>query len=173
MRLNLASSLLVFGAILIGTGSAILLWTLGTPWEWRSLWPAPFMLIGVALILYGVLGGGPEGAVFAGVFLALGGLALFLSKTTLTSSELARIWPLFMGVCAVSLLVHGLRKPHGSRASYTVPSLVTLFLAVVFSVFSFNLIERDFLRFAVVWWPVVLVLGGAVLLTLTVLGRSE
>jgi hypothetical protein len=95
--------------------------------------------------------------------LTLAGIVLLLMNTVLPPQSLVRIWPLFMFVTGISLVPYGLRKHGSARTAVVVPGLFISLLALLFLPFSLHHIEGGFAAFVRQWWPMILVIIGAVL----------
>jgi len=84
--------------------------------------------------------------------------------------SLAQTWPLALASAGAAGLHAGRRTRQRYSASFTVPSLVFLFLAVFFSLFSFRVIPMRLKEFVVTYWfpllAVSLALTGATSLVL-------
>jgi hypothetical protein len=85
-------------------------------------------------------------------------------NTVLSSQSLARIWPAFMLVTGVSLVPYGLRKHGSARVAIVVPGLFISLLALLFLPFSLHHSDGGFAAFVRQWWPMILVIIGAVLI---------
>lgn len=89
-------------------------------------------------------------------------LRFFVTLLVLASSSLAvslalgfslsQTWPLALASAGAAGLHAGRRTRQRYSASFTVPSLVFLFLAVFFSLFSFRVIPMRLKEFVVTYW---------------------
>lgn len=82
---------------------------------------------------------------------------LILASASLAASlafglTLTQTWPLILASAGAAGLHAGRRTRQRFSASFTVPSLVFLFLAVFFSLFSFRLIPMRLKDFVVAYW---------------------
>jgi hypothetical protein len=165
--------MLVFGFLFVIAGAVLLLHTMGFLTAYRALWPVLPLVLGLVLLYFGFAHEGKDGHVFLGMFLALGGTVYLLMNTALSAVALSRIWPLFMTVAGVSLLVYGhTKKELAARASLLIPAFTIVLLSFVFLGFSLNIVDTDFYRFVWNWWPVLLVAFGVALI-IAHLGRRD
>lgn len=75
--------------------------------------------------------------------------------------NLGQTWPLALASAGVAGLHAGRRTRQRYFASFTVPSLVFLFLATFFSLFSFRIIPMRLKEFVVAYWLPLLALSLA------------
>ncbi len=159
------NKLVLFGSGFIVLGSALLLWTLGYLPAAAALWPVIVMLAGLWMLHAVFFRGGRESYVFSGLFLALGGAVVLLMNTVLSRVALTRIWPVFMAIAGFSLLGYGLKKHEPSaRAVLIVPAWAIILLALIFLPFSLDVVSISFIRFVGLWWPVLFIAAGVVML---------
>lgn len=156
------NKLAIIGVFFVLVGGVLLLWTAGYLQRFVSLWPLLPLIVGLVLLYFRVFRRGPDYYVFLGTSLLLAGL-LFLLTSTALPVEMARIWPLFMTIIGVALLLYGVRKRGGTRVTFTVPGGAMILLSLVFLPFSLELVTTDFAAFVAVWWPVLLVIMGLAL----------
>ncbi|MFP4113045.1 MAG: LiaF transmembrane domain-containing protein [Spirochaetota bacterium] len=157
------NKLAIIGVFFVLFGGVLLLWTAGYLHRFISLWPLVPIIVGLVLLYFRVFQSGPDYYVFIGTSLLLAGLILLLAATAL-QVELGRIWPLFMTVIGVAFLAYGFRKQGASRVTFTVPGGAMTILSLIFLPFSLELVRVDFSSFVAVWWPVLLVIVGLVLI---------
>ena len=155
----------IMGVTLLVGGLLLLLWTVGNLETVANLWPLLLFVEGLVLLYFRVFRSGPDSYLFLGIALLLSGLLLVISRTVV-QLELIAIWPFFMTICGVSLLVYGLRKSGYTRLSLTVPGAATLLLSFLFLPFSLGIIKRPFADVVSEWWPLILVVLGIALLVL-------
>mgnify|MGYP006265933789 CR=1 FL=1 len=173
MSARFPNKFLVWSMVFILLGFVLLLWTLGAVPGLSSLWPLIPLLGGLAFLYMGMLRDGSESYVLVGMILALGGLFVLLSNTVLSTVALERTWPVFMTIAGISLFVYALRIPGESRLTLTVPSIALILLSGIFLSFSLDLVDRDFVRVVAMWWPILFVLFGLVLLIIHFVRRSR
>lgn len=153
------NKLVVIGTFFVLAGGVLLLWTAGYLHRFVNLWPLLPLLGGLVLLYLRIVRSGRDYYVFVGTSLVLAGL-LFLLTNTAVPVELGRIWPLFMTIIGVALLVYGFRKRGASRVTLTIPGGAMVLLSAIFLPFSLELVSADFARFVGVWWPVLLIVMG-------------
>lgn len=157
------NKLAVIGVFFVLAGGVLLLWTAGYLRRFVTLWPLLPVVGGLVLLYFRIFRHGRDYYIFLGTSLLLSGILLLVTTTALPAA-LEGIWPLFMTVIGISLLLYGVRKEGSSRVTFVVPGLVMILLSVVFLPFSLNLVTADFVSFVGVWWPVLLVVMGAALI---------
>ncbi len=149
--------------MLVIVGGVLLLRTTDRLPSLVSLWPLVPLLVGLVLLYYRLFHSGPDYYVFLGTSLLLTGLLLLVTGTVLPVA-LSRVWPVFMTVIGVALLLYGLRKHGAARVTFTIPAGAMILLSVLFLPFSLDLISTDFTDFVGVWWPMLLVGMGVALI---------
>ncbi len=164
MRTQLSDRFLVFGLTLLIVGLVLLSTTLGLLPLVAPLWPLLVVAGGVAALRAGLTGRWPEAAVFAGLFLVLGGVFFLLLTTVMSAVELSRVWPAFMTIAGVSVVAYARFKPAAGRLTLTIPGYVIIVLSIIFLLFSFDVVDEDFTAFVARWWPVIFVAAGIGLL---------
>jgi hypothetical protein len=156
--------LLVTGVAVTLTGSILMLWNLGYLPQPGTIWPVAVILTGLVFLYLAWPRRRSDRWIIPGMVLTLGGIVLLLMNTVLPSQSLVRIWPAFMLVTGVSLVPYGLRKRGSARSAIVVPGLFISLLALVFLPFSLHHSEGGFAAFVRQWWPLILVILGAVLI---------
>lgn len=164
MRTKLTDRFLVFGSTLLVVGLFLLSATLGILPLVAPLWPLLVVACGIAALKAGLTGRWPEAAVFAGLFLLLGGVFFLLLTTVMSTVELSRVWPAFMTIAGISVVAYARFKPAGGRLTLSIPGYVIIVLSMIFLLFSFDVVDEDFTAFVARWWPVVFVVAGVGLL---------
>lgn len=157
------NKLAVIGVFFVLAGGVLLLWTAGYLRRFVNLWPLLPVIGGLVLLYYRIYRNGRDYYIFLGTSLVLSG-ALLLVTTTAVPAALESVWPLFMSVIGIALLLYGLRKTGSGRVTFVVPGLVMILLSAVFLPFSLELVTADFVSFVGVWWPALLVVMGAALI---------
>ncbi len=155
----------VIGTSFVLAGLLLLLWTVGEVRNPTHLWPILLLVAGLVFLYFRIFRGGPDSYLFLGVASLLSGLLLLIT-TIVVPLELTAIWPFFMTICGVSLVLYGLRKRGYTRLSLTIPGIATLLLSLLFLPFSLGLVNQPFAEVVTVWWPLILVVLGITLLVL-------
>jgi hypothetical protein len=156
--------LLVTGVAVALVGSILMLWNVGYLPQPGTLWPVAVILMGLVFLYLAWPRRRSDRWIIPGMVLTLGGIVLLLMNSVLPSQSLVRIWPLFMLVTGVSLVPYGLRKHGAARTAVIVPGLFISLLALLFLPFSLHHSEGGFAAFVRQWWPMILVIIGAVLI---------
>jgi len=164
-RFSYPRRLLLFGALLIVVGGVLLLWTNALLPSVSALWPLLLLLAGLWQLDYALVSDGREATVLTGMIFTLSGIFVLLRTTQLIDVEFTRIWPVFMGIAGLSLFAYAFTKPEGHRAVLMVPSVAIVLLSFIFLVFSLDLVDASFIEVVSRWWPLLLVLLGALFLS--------
>ena len=158
---------LILGIILIIFGSILLLWQLGFLPSPGKLWPLPILLLGLFFLYLVFMKGKSPKYLIPGMLLSLIGTFFILMNTIITESRLEQIWPAFMLITGLSILPYGLyKKTRKARITIIIPVLAIIILSIVFFMFSLDLINENFIDFALKWWPVTIVFTGGLLVIL-------
>ena len=154
---------LVIGVAALLVGGVLLLWNLGYIPKPGRLWPVPFVLVGLVFLYLAWPRKHSDTWIIPGMVLTLGGLVLLLSTTILPTGSLARIWPVFMLITALSLIPYGLRKRAAARTAILVPAIFFFLLALAFLPFSLHHEDGGLVAFVRQWWPMILLVLGITL----------
>jgi len=155
---------LVIGVAALLIGGVLLLWNLGYLPQPGRLWPIPFVLVGLVFLYLAWPRKHSDNWIIPGMVLTLGGLVLLLATTVLPPGSLARIWPVFMLITALSLVPFGLRKRAAARTAVLVPAIFFFFLGLAFLPFSLHHEDGGLVAFVRQWWPMILVVLGITLI---------
>ena len=155
---------LVIGVAALLVGGVLLLWNLGYLPQFRRLWPVPVLLVGLVFLYMAWPRKRSDTWIIPGMVLTLCGLVFLLSNTVLPERSLARIWPVFMLITALSLIPYGLRKRGSARTAIIVPAFFFFLLALAFLPFSLHGEEGGLASFVRQWWPMILVVLGITLI---------
>jgi hypothetical protein len=162
---------LVVGIILVILGAVLLLWRLGLLPPLGILWPLPILILGLLFLYMGFVLQMRSRHLLVGMFLTLLGAFFLLYNTVLSNTNLAKIWPVFMMIAGVSIVPYGLRQKRYTRISITIPAIAITVLALFFLPFSLGIMPENFTAFVLTWWPVLVVLGGGLLILSYWMGR--
>lgn len=158
------NKLLIIGVLLLLVGGLLMLWTFGYLRHLSALWPVIFILLGLFVLYEVMIRGAAEVYAFPGMLMALGGLYFLLGTSLMSWHNLIRIWPVFMAIAGISIIPYALLKEGYARAVLLVPSIAIIVLALIFLTFSLRIVSVRFVRFASEWWPLLVVLLGAIFL---------
>lgn len=158
---------LAFGALLILLGLWFLALRLLPGLAFLNEWPMIVISIGVGLLVFGALVGTPPLAVPASVLMGIGGILAWQNATGDWESW-AYVWSLIPGFVGIGLLLTGLLE-RDLRSKVGPGGWLILLSAVMFGVFGSFLGAGGFLG---LYWPLLLVLVGLILLTQALIGRK-
>jgi len=153
------------GLSLVVAGGGLLLVTTRVVTVGAIIAPLLFVVIGVILFWRAFLPGGRDGNAFSGTLLALTGGFWILWESVLPGVRASMVWPVFMTIVGIALIVYGVRKGEEYRYTLVVPGAAIVAMSGVFLLFSLNVIEASLTEVAVVWWPLILVVIGGMILT--------
>ncbi|MCL2706346.1 MAG: hypothetical protein FWE72_09095 [Spirochaetaceae bacterium] len=165
--------LLSVGIIFIFLGITSLLITTGKFTGKELIWPLLPLSLGLFLLYLSFFRAGKDIYILIGMFLSLSGLYLLLRVVILDRFEIERVWPFFMLFTGVSLLLYGFKKKKENRLKFFVPAFAIITLSLFFLPFSLKLFTMKFLTFAVIWWPVIFIAMGAILIIIFIAKRHE
>ncbi|MCL2480242.1 MAG: hypothetical protein FWF38_00875 [Spirochaetaceae bacterium] len=165
--------LLSVGIIFIFLGLVSLLVTTGKFTGKELIWPILPLSLGLFLLYLGFFKSGKDIYILIGMFLSLSGFYFLLRLTILDKYEIERVWPFFMLFTGVSLLLYGLKKKKDNRLKIFVPAFAIIILSLFFLPFSLKLFTTKFLTFAVIWWPVIFIAMGIILIIIFIAKRHE
>jgi len=163
---------LVFSVLLILLGGSFLLWTSGYLSSFGRLWPVPMVCIGLFLLYLTFFRDAPDFCVFPGIIISLAGIFILLKERWLSESTIGMIWPIFMIITGIAFFPYSARKRGSRRLSFIISGIAMIILAVSFMPFSFGLTDRSLTGFVAIWWPVLFILMGVILMALYVGRRS-
>jgi hypothetical protein len=146
-------------AILLGLG--LLLYTTGMARGIGKVWPVLIIAVGGVLLYLALVRGFSSYFFFGGTLFVLEG-AFFLVGRIL-DLRIKEAWPITMIIAGMAGLAMGLWKWKALRARSAAPSLGFAGLGILFSLFSFRVIDMEFGRFIAIWWPSLIIVCGACL----------
>ncbi|MDR2072110.1 MAG: hypothetical protein LBP60_01565 [Spirochaetaceae bacterium] len=131
------------------------------------LWASLFVIIGAFCAVLAVKLNKRPLYLFFATFFILIGVFLFFSALKIIPITLAQGWPLLSVFSGLALLPAGLRHYRAFKYKYLIPSLAFVVLGCTLLVFSFKVVSFSFKRFVINWWPLLIVLGGIILILLS------
>lgn len=145
-------------------GGTLLLVTTGVVTVGAIILPVVLLISGIALFWRAFLPGGRDANVFTGMFLALTGAFSLVWESVLPGINSSTVWPVFMTIIGVALSAYGMRKGNEFRFTLVTPGIAIIIMSVVFLLFSTDVIRVSLGRVALAWWPVIIILVGALVL---------
>jgi hypothetical protein len=109
---------------------------------------------------------------FAAFFLQMGFFLFFLALDIFPLS-FSKSWPLLSVFAGLSLFPAGWRRFGALRIAYVVPSIAFVILGSALLVFSLDLVAFSFRQFMLDWWSLLIVLGGLVLILVSLGAKSN
>jgi len=108
---------------------------------------------------------------FAAFFLQVG-LFLFLSTLNIIPLGFSRSWPLLSVFSGIALFPAGWHRYGIISFRYVVPSVTFIILGSALLVFSLDLVSFSLSQFVITWWPLLIVLGGLILVLVSLGTKS-
>lgn len=162
------------GVIAILSGLLLLLWTNNVLPASGVLVPVWIFVAGLSTFIYFYLFERKWRYVFLGLFACQAGVILLLLNTIAPKDYLIRFWPLGMTISGISLVPLCFKENSSSkRLALLISSVALILLSLLFLVFSMKLVKISFLEFVLSWWPLLLIIQGAVFLLIHVLRRQK
>ncbi|MBN2051351.1 MAG: hypothetical protein JW760_12940 [Spirochaetales bacterium] len=171
MKNDKNNTTLILSVLFILLGGSFLLWTSGFLSSFGRLWPVPLILLGLFLLYVTFFKGGPDIYIFPGVIISLVGIFVILKERFLSESTLGMIWPVFMMITGIAFFPYAGRKRGYRRLSFIISGITVILLAVSFLPFSLGLTNRSLTGFVSLWWPVLIIILGIILLVVYIGGR--
>ncbi len=170
---RLPHKLLLLGTTLFIVGGSVLLGNLGEFSTVRALWPITFVVLGLFILYLVYIQGVSERYIFPGMFCTLGGVFFLLLNTVISETDMARIWPIFMTIAGVSIVPYGYKKRGNKRIALLIPSFAIIGLSFLFLPFSLNIAGITFMKFVILFWPIVLMIMGVVLVVVNFMKNKK
>ena len=104
---------------------------------------------------------------FLAVFFILVGFFLFLYSLRIVPFTLEAWWPLMSVFAGLALIPSGWYGYGALRFRYVVPAVAFVLLGSLLLVFSLRIVTFSFKQFILNWWPLLLALGGLLLLLIS------
>lgn len=121
------------------------------------------MILGAAVFYIALVWIKWASAFFAGLYIFACGLLFIFIDFNVIDSGLNVLWPLFSVFGGICLFLTCIFKHGRVRGVYLWPSVILVALGGVFLLFSFHVIRWSFVGFISKWFPLILILSGAVL----------
>jgi len=154
---------ILLGIVFVAIGIALLSYTAFDLPLIHSVWPPVLIFVGGFFIWRVFFLGENEILLFFGMICAQAGF-LGLFESWFSFIDIYRIWPIFLFMAGLTLLPHGFRKRRNNRVIFIIPGFTFIFLAGIFLPFSLGLAQMSFMEFVNLWWPLLFVFLGILLL---------
>ena len=113
------------------------------------------------------------GTFFCGIYLALLGITVLLLRVRASSANIAGLWPLLVIISGASLFMTGIYITKKIFTFYNFPSVLLVFLGVVFLMFSLKVFKSRFLTLLQNFWPLILIFFGLALVITFLIQQSN
>ena len=164
---KLSNTILAFGMLLIFAGVLLALAFAGKSPDFAS-WgiPVGIFLAGLAILYSYIAFSRSPFKLFSGLTLSLFGIFSLVLVFDCFSVGLEKLWPFFVILTALSLLIAARTTGKVFAINYDLPALSLFALGIVFLLFSFNVIKMPLSRLALLICPLTLILAGTFLVIL-------
>ena len=102
---------------------------------------------------------------FAAFFLQIG-VFLFLAALKIISIEFSKAWPVLSIFSGLALIPAGWRYYGKFNIKYTIPAAAFIILGAGLFIFSLDLVSFSLAQFVSVWWPLLVLIMGIILVLL-------
>lgn len=137
-----------------------------------ALRPVLFLFAGVLLLFISFAFTENGYTIFTGLLSVFMGIVFLLIDTHILPYSFKELWPTIMIGCGISLFPSVFYKLRRIRSVYFFPAVVMCVLGTVFLMFSMHVFPFTFRHFILKWWPVLIMIGGAVLVIIFLLQQS-
>jgi hypothetical protein len=161
------------GLILMFLGSAFLLGTLAGVSRISVAGSFFFVILGSICAAMAIQLSKRGLYLFLAAFFLQVGFFLFLLALGLFPLSFSKSWPCLSIFAGLSLFPAGWRRFGALRTAYVVPSIAFVILGSALLVFSLDLVAFSFRQFMLDWWPLLIVLGGLVLVLVSLGAKSN
>jgi hypothetical protein len=101
---------------------------------------------------------------FLGMNLCFSGFLILVFRAGLVTVSFRELWPVCVIFCGLTLVPSGYFRYRTIRTMYLFPAILLIFLGLFFCLFSFHIIRMPLREFISIWWPVVLIFIGGLLI---------
>jgi hypothetical protein len=163
----------IIGIFLMFLGNAFLLGTRVGTSRISVLAAFFFILVGSGCAVLAIKLNKRSVYLFFAAFFMLVGFFLFLSALGIIPVDFSRAWPILSIFSGLALFPAGWHRYGAFRSRYVVPSLTFVFLGSALLVFSFEMVPFSFSQFIIDWWPLLVVLGGLILVLVSLGTKND
>ena len=167
-RRTAARFIFLIGLFLMFFGSAFLFGSLTEASQLSVIISFLFVILGIACAVFALALNKKAVYLFiAALFLQIG-LFLFLAALHIIPSEfsIARAWPVLSIFSGLALIPAGWRHYGKLRFKYMVPAVAFIVLGSGLLIFSLDLVSFSLAQFVALWWPLLIVVAGLILILL-------
>ena len=161
-----ARLIFIIGIFLMFLGSAFLFGSLSETSRVSVFVSFLFVIAGLGCAAFALVLNKRTVYLFVAAFLLQIGLFLFLSALKIIPVAFSKAWPLLSVFAGLALIPAGWRHYGRFHFKYMVPAAAFILLGVGLLVFSLDLVSFSLTHFVFVWWPLLVVLTGLILILL-------
>ncbi len=123
-------------------------------------------ILGAFILFFELMSSKKTWLMFISVVLMLISVVLVMIDVGFLPLGLKNMWPSFIIIFGVSLILFSFYKAKKLKAVYFIPGLTIIFFGVFFMFFSLGIIKTSFVSLASKLWPLLLVICGGALITI-------
>lgn len=164
--------ILYFGAALFVGGVVTLALTIFKISFFKTI-PVIVLFIGLLFFLIVYTGKRTGKNVFLGFFFCFSSVLLLLTQWNLVPFSLEQLWPLFLILISLSMVMVSLLCKRKFELQYLIPAGMICVLGIFFTLFSFDIIPTPLNVTISAFWPLLLVLGGLLLIAIYFRKRKQ
>ena len=128
--------------------------------------PVIVLFIGLLFFIMVYTGKNSSKNVFLGFFFCFSSVLLLLAQWNIIPVSLEQLWPLFLILISLSMVMVSLFCKRKFELQYFIPAGMISVLGIFFMLFSFDIIPTPLNVTVSAFWPLLLVLGGLLLIAI-------
>jgi len=125
-----------------------------------------FIILGITCAIFALRLNKRSLYLFFAAFFLQTGLFLFLITLHIIPIAFSKAWPVLSVFAGLALIPAGWRYYGAFRLKNIVPAVVFIILGAGLLVFSLDLVSFSLMQFVIMWWPLLIVLVGLILILL-------
>lgn len=153
--------ILAVGLLFLSVGFLTFVYALETNHEnFFKFWPLFVIFTGLFVTYFSITVFHRSYLLFGGIAFSFSGCFMEFLSQDITSLTYVQLWPVFLLIAGISLLLACIYKFRRPRPNYIVPSVIMILLGIVFLLFSLDVIKVSFVTFMVIVGPCLLFGAG-------------
>lgn len=165
IRKSLLNAALALGLCFIVAGSLLLVFFMSGK-RMFFFRPIFFLVFGALLLYISFVKTHKAKHIFLGSLFALTGILFLFADSKMIPYGLNELWPCIVINTAISLIPAGVFRYKKIHPVFFVPAVVIALMGIIFLLFSLDIITQSFSKVLSMWWPLLFVLSGIVLVIL-------
>lgn len=135
--------------------------------------PVIVLFVGLLFFIMVYTGKNSRKNVFLGFFFCFSSVLLLLTQWNIVPVSLEQIWPLFLILISISMVMVSLVCKKKFELQYLIPAGMISILGIFFILFSFDIVPTPLNVTVSAFWPLLLVLGGLLLIAIYFRKRNQ